>query len=261
MDGSSSIIDGGTQETDGGGPGDDGGGPGPDGGADGGVIDTDSGGGVDAGSGTNCDGPFGDRLFCDGFESGDTSLWDGTDSDGFGSITVVGDPVYMGASSLRVEGGVGAGYGGAWKEVFPVAGVSDQWLRAYYYFPAANGLGAEVNSMADYDDAYDVVVSVQAATTNFHTHSWAVDSRADGSRAIPADTWTCIELHVHFGVTDGAIELYFDGELVASANAVDTSVPRGLPVVVAGFAWKDTANEHVVYVDEVVADTAQVGCD
>ena len=87
------------------------------------------------------------------------------------------------------------------------------------------------------------------------------DVSVDGSRLVPADTWTCIELHVRFGTTDGAIELYFDGALAASATDRDTTVPRGLPAITAGLAWKDVESEHVVYVDEVVADTSRIGCD
>jgi hypothetical protein len=262
-DGGAPGRDSGPGGIDGGEPGLDGASPDRSGGFDGGPIGVDGGPGIDAPPppGTACDGPLGDRLFCDGFESGDTSEWDGTDNDGFGSTVVVDDIVYMGDYALRVEGEPGAWYGGAGKEVFPVVGITDQWLRAYYYFPDANGFGAEVNSMGEYDASYDVVVSVGRGYTNFHTHSWDTDSSADGSMAIAADTWTCIELHVHFGVTDGAIELFFDDELVAEARDTDTTVPRGLPTIVAGFAWKDGDDHVVTYVDEVVADTSRVGCD
>lgn len=210
---------------------------------------------------SRCDTVFAGRLFCDGFESGDTSRWDAEDTGGAGSITVVSDTVYMGERALRVQGDPGSGYAGAWKSVFSPSGETDQWLRAYWYLPAADGFGAEVSSMAASGFTYDIVVAANSTGSNFHTHGWPVNSRVDITRVVPADTWTCIELHVHFDSTAGTIALYFDDELVAEATGRDTTVPSALPVITAGFGWKSTTATNVVYVDEIVADTARIGCD
>lgn len=211
---------------------------------------------------SRCATDFAGRLFCDGFETGDTSLWDGEEIEGgFGSATVVTDTVYMGDNALRVQGDPGSGYAGLGKVVFPASGMTDQWFRGYYYFPSANGFGAEVNGMAETGLAYDIVVAVNGSSSNFHTHSWPTNHRVNSMTAIPADTWTCIELHVHFDATAGAIQLYFDDVLVVEGTMLDTTVPRGLSLVIAGFTWKDTTSTNVVYVDEIVADTARIGCD
>ena len=210
---------------------------------------------------SNCETVFSGRLFCDGFESGDTSRWDGEQTGGAGSITVVDDPVYMGDSALRVQGNPGSGRTYAWKAVFPTSGSTDQWLRGYYYFPGSNGFGAEVNAMSDTDHTYDVVVAVNRSSTNFHTHSWPTDTRADWDMGIAEDTWRCIELHVHLDATEGAFELFVDDVLVAEAMDRVNTVPRGLSNILAGFGWKDSASTNVVYVDEVVADDERIGCD
>ena len=211
---------------------------------------------------SRCETDFAGRLFCDGFESGDVSRWDGEEiGAGAGTVSVVTDIVYMGDNALRVQGDPGSGYAGVGKVVFAASGVTDQWYRAYHYFPAANGFGAEVNGMAESGLAYDIVVAINPSSSNFHTHSWPVNHRVDVAGTLPADTWSCIELHVHFDASGGVIQLYFDDALVAEDTMLDTTVPRGLQVVLAGFTWKDSASTNVVYVDEVVADTARIGCD
>ena len=92
--GGSTEEDGGATQT-----GDGGGGGGMDGGTtlDSGPTGTDGGTVFDSGPLlSNCDGPFGSRLFCDGFESGDTSRWDGIVTGGAGAVTVVRSPIVHG---------------------------------------------------------------------------------------------------------------------------------------------------------------------
>ena len=98
--------------------------------------------------------------------------------------------------------------------------------------------------------------------SDFHAHGWAEDSRETFPLPVYRNTWMCIEIHVRFDATDGAIEMFWDGERVAMLTGIDTTAPRGLERIHAGIAWKDVdAAMREVYVDEVVADTSRIGCD
>jgi hypothetical protein len=64
--------------------------------------------------------------------------------------------------------------------------------------------------------------------------------------------------------TEGAVRLRVDGRLVAeSTEPLDTQPATGYRGVSAGLVYLDPAQEAPLqlYVDELVADTARIGCD
>jgi hypothetical protein len=201
-------------------------------------------------------------MFCDGFEDSDFGPWDGIDANAGGTVNRVSDIVYRGRYAMRAGGSDDGNYAVAYKELFATTPPSDQWFRAYYYFPRSTGFPVEVQAMSDPDVSYILVVGAFPGDENFHGHGYAGDVWEGSSLPIPADTWTCVELHVAFSATDGVIELYLDDELAASATGLDTTAPLGLTTIAAGLVWQEPDDPpRTVYVDEVVADTARIGCD
>lgn len=208
---------------------------------------------------TTCDGPLGARLFCDGFEDSDFGAWQGVEADGAGIVERVTDPVYRGRYAMRSY--ATSTYAVVYKELFSPT-QTDEWFRAYYYFPSSTGFPVEVQAVSDADGSYSMVVGAFPPNENIHTHGWAGDRAQTTSAHITPDRWTCIEVHIHTSATTGAIELYFDDTRVAQVTGIDTTSPRGMTTIGAGIIWKETSDPpRTVYVDEVVADTARIGCD
>lgn len=211
---------------------------------------------------TACDDVHAGAIFCDGFESGDFSAWDRELTPSTSVPMIETGIVYRGASSLRAEALPGASSGsGVEAEVFPiVAGISEQWLRGYYYVPSSPGLGMEFNTMREASGGYDFTLLVDPDSTNVHNHSamW----RDSASDVFPVDRWVCVETHVRLNdATTGVVEAYWDGVRVLRATDLDTTAPRGLGEIMAGLSWKSNASTRLIYVDEVVADDSMIGCD
>jgi hypothetical protein len=213
---------------------------------------------------TGCDDVHAGALFCDGFEGGDLSLWDGVRRPRDATATFVTDIVFRGDRALRAETLPGGTNGaGPEVEVFPVDGtISEQWFRAYYYVPADPGLNLEIQQMREITGAYDWVHSLGTSGSNMHSHSLTPSLNVSSSSDVfPVDTWVCIETHVRLNDdTDGVIEVYWDG-LRIMESSLPTLTPRGLSQIFAGVSWKDSSATRVVYIDELVADDEMIGCD
>jgi hypothetical protein len=205
------------------------------------------------------------RSFCDGFESGDLSRWDGDRTPGASTVTVIdasAGPVYRGAHSLRAEAVMGSENASVQVAGFPSTMVSDYWLRAYFYFPSATMLACEIAGIGDIDGDHLVNAWVDASGVNIHAHGLVGDPSRTAAVAPDRDRWVCIEVHVAIDGAAGALEVYFDETLVVGRSGLDTSIVRPLEELDVGIAWKDESDPtQVLYVDEVVADTARIGCD
>jgi hypothetical protein len=214
---------------------------------------------------TGCDDTHAGALFCDGFEGGDFSLWDGVRTPRGSTAEIVTDVVYRGTRALRTESNTGGSSGpGPEVVVFPEGEVaSEQWVRAYYYVPSSTGLPVEVSQMRPTVGGYDFVHSLGTTQTNLHSHSIDPGWRAENaSMGFPLDTWVCVEVHAL--VNDarlGVIEAYWDGVRVLESSGFDTTTTDGMNQVFAGPSWKPADETHVVYVDEFVADDSMIGCD
>lgn len=211
---------------------------------------------------TGCDDVHADAVFCDGFESGDFSRWDDVTEPTDTSVTVTSDVVYRGDSALRVEVSPRGEYAGLQALVFPNPAPPDQYLRAYYYFPSDSAVNVETMDMTDADWSYNYVMEVADGWWNVHSHSWATDFSFGVDHSVPHDTWVCIEMHVHFSATDGAVDLTVDGTDFISESGLALDPPNGLGRIEVGVVYHSLDDPTtLVYVDEIVADTSPIGCD
>jgi hypothetical protein len=82
-----------------------------------------------------------------------------------------------------------------------------------------------------------------------------------GGSAIPRDRWVCYELHVTIA-TAGALEVLVDGTRQVDVGPIDTLTGTAVREVTAGLerAMGDQAPAEI-FVDEVVIDTAPIGCE
>jgi hypothetical protein len=138
----------------------------------------------------------------------------------------------------------------------------DQWLRAYYFVPAGGALEFEIHELVASDDSYNAISYLSGGSQDLHAHGWLADTRDSTDRGFPRGRWVCIETHVHFDATAGVYELFVDDAAAVAITGVDTTAPMGLTRIAMGVVWKnDSDPARVVYVDEVVADVARIGCD
>ena len=79
---------------------------------------------------------------------------------------------------------------------------------------------------------------------------------------VPIDTWFCAELHLRIGETDGAVDLWLDGELAVAESGVDTATGAGYDRIAVGVPYSTFDQRRFrVYVDEVAVTTAPLPCD
>lgn len=213
---------------------------------------------------SRCDEPeFSSRLFCDGFEKAGLTGWDGTSSASGAQVERVSDLVYRGNGALRAESPTGASGAVAFKQVFPDAPeLSDYWYRAYYFIPASSGLGIFFHEIAELEYQYGAVVYVELNYLEVYSGGgWNGDRLMGIERELPRDRWFCLETHIHVGVR-GAFESFLDGEPLVALRGVDTRASLGFDMIGAGISFKEVdSTAAVLYVDEVVADSEQIGCD
>lgn len=219
---------------------------------------------VDAGPGaTRCDDIHAGRLFCEDFEGSLATRWSDQRLTAGSSAAISGETTYLGSGALRVSTAMGVQEAFARATVLPAMTTGDLYVRSYYYFPSSFAMDAiEFAGIAEASRAYHLISTTYVSSSDVHTHNFPADMRQSGMMAIPRDRWVCVEQHVRFDATMGAIELSYDGAMVARLRMMDTDDMRGLRTIEAGIIWQSEAQvPAVAFVDEIVADTSPIGCD
>jgi hypothetical protein len=194
-------------------------------------------------------------LFCDGFESGDTSAWDGAYASGNGALAV-GSFAHSGAFALAasfpdpatINQGAAAGHNIAVMASGQLA--VRQWTyasRALTSFEAVLsliGTGYFLN-IAGATNAWTAVENSPAAGLVDHV----------SATPTVGGTWSCVEIDVDFGTRQ--ITLYVDDAIVervvlSDPNPMYDQVQVGIPRV-------DAAGLQV-FVDDVVIASQHIGC-
>ena len=226
-----------------------------DAGADSGEIDA----GPDT---THCDDIHAGAIFCEDFET-DLSDWSESAVSAGGSVRIASAQTYMGSGALRASTPMGETEAYLRANVLPMMSTGDLYVRWWYYLETGFSLTAiEVAALAEVGRTYHLVATTYPSNMDIHTHNFATDGRVSGGASLPRGRWTCIEIHVRFDVAAGAIVLYVDDTEVAAIRDFDTVEARGLTTIEAGLIWQHADQvPSVLYVDEIVADTAPIGCD
>lgn len=192
------------------------------------------------------------KLFCDDFADNSLSRWGGTDG-AAGSVTV--SPMGRTGLSLHAVGAIGETIAAVHADVFTTE--PERWVRAYVFAPSGFVLDDEVVSLSDPDEAHEVVFSLFDDATDVHTHGFTPDL-TDGTDTtpVPRDVWSCYEFHVVIE-SAGLIELYRDGALLDSLTADTQSQSSRLLI---GITSKPVSGASEMFVDDIVADGARIGC-
>jgi hypothetical protein len=215
---------------------------------------------------TACDDVHAGAIVCDGFESGDGSMWGATIESPGGALDVLGPPPvpYRGAYAVSARWAMDARVE-AYLELEPLGTPrtsGDLYLRGYVYVPGTTafdtvnflGLGENVSPVEG--------TTVMLRMGSLATYSGTAGTTLQSSFALPRDTWLCVELHVRIG-NAGAIDLYADEMRVAGADPIDTLPGGGISRLTIGAAQYDprTTPAGTIHLDEVVLDDAPIGCD
>jgi len=199
------------------------------------------------------------HLFCDDLEDPAFGAWGGVQLDG--SATVERDAGFgRTGGSLHAVSPVGSAIAYRYVDAFPAVQAGDQWVRFMLYVATGTPLDMEPVSFMDPTRAAEIVFGLFDTDVDVHSHGFATDFNITQPIAAARDRWVCYELHVRFA-TVGLVELYRDGVLVVASGA-PTAPPAGIVLsrLGIGVASKPTTFSAAVWVDDVAADTARIGC-
>ncbi|MEM7604124.1 MAG: hypothetical protein AAF411_02105 [Myxococcota bacterium] len=199
-------------------------------------------------------------LFCDGFESGDTSAWDRIHAPSGGTVNVVSEPVHRGRFAMESIGSDTSDWGAILlKDAFSVD-TRDHWLRAYYFFPDSRP--SEYITFSDVSFEYSVVSYRQPDRIDLHSHQWREDEFTQTEPfEFPIGEWVCVELHLQTDASGGVVELFANGALLVRHEG-GTDRPEGHTTIGVGTEYQDLrGSQTTTYVDDVVASDERIGCD
>jgi hypothetical protein len=194
-------------------------------------------------------------LFCDGFESGDTSRWTAVTMTPTATLSVQTAVVHAGSFALDCTvPAIANGSLAAVIERFPAASTGMLAARAWFYLPqplihfdsviTLFGTGHVVTT--DADDTQHWTVTENGTTSSDH-HSSAVAVE---------NMWQCVELDYTFA--PATIALYLGDVPIVDVPAVD--IGAAYTEARVGISRADVAGSRAI-VDDVVIATAHVGCN
>jgi len=200
------------------------------------------------------------QLFCDGFESPTLAAWDGAEITGMSAVARDTTQMRTGIAALHVSGQTSSDVADQFVDVFPVVPPTDQRVRVFIYSPSSSALNCEPVALGNPSRNYQFVFSLYDTAFDIHAHSIAGGFNVTRNIAPPRDRWVCYELHVAIAQV-GTVELFQDGTLVAVQSDIDTRPPGDLGRVFVGMPSKSFDTTEELWVDDVVADTAPIGCN
>lgn len=206
-----------------------------------------------------------DALFCDGFESGDLSAWGGA----VGAPVEIVETAHSGKYAARgATSGQPAQSRIAAEWDTPVTEGSI-YVRGYFFVPAsvepagANlfDLSGETGRIAVVLGTNDGTVGTTFLSNNIPNGGGGVSSAPE---AVERGVWQCLELAVEIGgVGEGTITLSRGGVPFENGNrvGVNTDPGAGFTSVRLPVQYTPENAPFEALVDDVVVDTAPIGCD
>lgn len=209
------------------------------------------------------------ELFCDGFEDGDRFVtqgpWELTAGPPTrGELAATMDETQAGAWSLRARTLVDGGQAAVLSQQLGGLTEGELWARAWLYVPSGqdiqaviplsvgNALTGWVHLLLGPDGTPVLVVGAQPDP---------IDSYP-APTTYPLDAWFCARLQVTIGEAESAVLHLGDTPAVSSASGIDTLPAGGYTSIIAGIGFSLPAQPPMeLYVDDVVVDTREVGCD
>jgi len=197
-------------------------------------------------------------LFCDGFEDPALAAWRVAVEAG---ASAARDPAFgFRGASLHATSPMETALAARFADIFPSSAPADEWVRAYVYAASAFELDVEPIELTNAAGDRQLVFALYDTDIDIHAHGFAGDFSATAGGAPLRDRWVCYELHVQIG-PNGTVELYVEGALVVAQPGIDTRPPGGdLSRLRVGIPSKPNSLAENIFVDEVAADTARIGC-
>jgi hypothetical protein len=221
--------------------------------------------GVDLGGSLVC--PVG-ALFCDGFESGDTSKWSGANTSASITLSVDGAQPFNGSRSLHVH--TSGGTNVAWLiHSLPVPVTSGPIsLRVYLYSPGA--FNAPLYFLFLHrdsgDDDYVAGLDTQAGPVQ-----WTIYDKNHGTDTVNTDTfsagmWHCLELEVDIspvdmGAANNVVKLYVDQNAPTIWNLSPVDATTQIAEMDIGVTYQNAAAANDFFIDDVALSTQHIGCE
>lgn len=197
-----------------------------------------------------------DALACDGWETVTLAGWQRGVNDG-NVAEAQGEEVWRGAGAFHATA---RELSQAWilqAGLLTDLAIEELHVRAYVR-PAGE---ARLVGLLDAEPPEDeVVVGVDAAGIPYALFTSA-NLTVAATEPLPAD-WSCVELEIYDrGLENRGVVLSVDGAVVAERMAFAPAPPGGLDDLRVGLWGVPEGAAPEVFVDDLVVDTAPVGCD
>jgi len=191
------------------------------------------------------------HLFSDGFESGNTKLWDrGTSVSGSSSLATNAATVHNGKYSAKV---VAAGAVGNAKA--SIAGAATTMLRSYINVSSYTGdLGLMELDTTTSTPAHSFQLYVNGGNGKLAFYDDASGTFADTTYTFTTNVWHEVELDLTIGSSTGSIKVYVDGADVTPATTFPNTGTVNPNQVTLGATTADTGT---AYFDDLVVDTVR----
>jgi hypothetical protein len=220
---------------------------------------------------SRCYDRFATRLMCEGFEIAQLPApWNRAEEGG--AVTRAATPrPHLGLGALAARVTSSGSHAFALRPVFPSLTSGRIFLRSYVYVASGVALnGFIIHGMSEENEPYggvSVLVEDSGYQLDVHPRGPGVSPifiRSEPPVQVVRDRWVCLQLELTIHATMGAVTLRVDGAIAAQSTQPLATLPAsGYRGVSGGIVYTDPmqATPLQVYVDEFVADTANIPCD
>jgi len=201
-------------------------------------------------------------TFCDGFEGPMMESWGYKVVDN-ATVEATTTRAYRGSKALETATANIDGYKAArWGRWFDeIISSGDLYYRAFYWLSAATSIDEQV-SIISLGYGVDPYPSTFLMLAPGELHLNANNNTSVFQGDLPRDRWVCVEMHIAVSQT-GQASIRIDGGAALVTGVTDTLVGgEGYTNLDVGVHYA-TPNQSPVlmWVDEVIVDTAPIGCN
>ncbi len=203
-------------------------------------------------------------LLCEGFEAPDVE-WDYEVLEGEGaSAARTTERGAQGSASLKINiGGDNEFKAARWglNVVLPSLAGGELHVREYVWMTGTTTISDQLSIMVT-GNMNDPFPSANVLLTPGEIHAVVEGQDVAADFEFPRDRWVCVEIHIAIASTNGSFLIDVDGVPVAGASGLDTAVQGGYTNLDVGVHYATPAQSSAkLFIDEIVADTAAIGCN
>lgn len=201
-------------------------------------------------------------MFCDGFEAPLNDVYSYSIIDN-GRAEATTTRAFRGSRALEVETFDIAAYKSArWGVFYPFEVQSgDLYIRAYYWVSSGTSFNDQASILATgyaVDPYPSTYIRMGPGSFNMQIDAAGFSFAGDFVR----DQWVCLEMHIAIDDVNGVVELAVEGINTMTSGLADTRVGTGYSGVDIGIHYATPDQTPVqMWIDELIADTAPIGCN